>query len=189
MLDAPDAATVGELVKLDASQSVADSYKWIILPESDDFLVYDGGARAVFSAREPGEYRFVLAVAKNGTVDVITHVVTVRGPPKPPTTNDLAAWVAFWTRTSRLPREEALALASSFESVASRVDTLKTPKEWIKATAEANREALGKNITRWVPLLDKIGAALKKMAETGLLETPEQHAKVWLKIAEGLRKG
>ncbi|RLB77207.1 MAG: hypothetical protein DRH24_16625 [Deltaproteobacteria bacterium] len=188
VLSAPAAAKIGELVRLDASKSVADSFKWIVIPESSDFLVYDGGARAVFSARVAGKYRFVLAVAKGGSVDVITYVVTVGKAPERPQSNDLRAWIPYWRYQLNLPHEQAAALAASFDRVASRYEVLTKPQDWIKATAEANREALGDNIDQWVPLLDKIGAALRKMAENGQLKTPEQHRDVWKAIAEGLRK-
>jgi transposase-like protein len=62
------------------------------------------------------------------------------------------------------------------------------PSDWIKRTAEANREALGESIDAWEPLLDKIGKALRKRAEQGNLSTPEQHKEAWLEVAEGLRR-
>ena len=54
VLDAPDTARVGDLIRFDASESTADSYKWIH-PETKDFLTYDDGKHAVFSARVRGE--------------------------------------------------------------------------------------------------------------------------------------
>jgi hypothetical protein len=189
VLVAPDSARVGELVRFDVSASVADSFEWLLVPPSQDFEVYDAGRRAVFSARVAGEYRFIIACAKNGTVNVITHVVKVLGPPAQPATDSLAEWIPFWLWTYDLPRAEKTALAASFEEVAARIDELKTAEDWIKATAESNRKALGPSIDNWGPMLDKIGAALLKMAQDGRLMTPEQHQKVWLEIADGLRKG
>jgi hypothetical protein len=62
---------------------------------------------------------------------------------------------------------------------------LPEPKDWITATAESNREALGDDLEAFKPLLVKIG----KACATRQLTTPEQHAEVWLEIAKGLRKG
>jgi hypothetical protein len=188
VLVAPTSARIGELVRLDVSDSSADSFKWILVPESHmDWLTYDEGARAVFSARTAGEYRFIVAAAKGGTVDVVTHVVRVIGPPDMPQTDDLSEWIPFWNWSSELPTEEAEMLAASFEGIAARQDELKTPEDWIKATAEANRKVLGDRISAWAPMLDKIGAELAKKAEFGALTTPEEHARVWREIARGLR--
>lgn len=186
VLVAPDSARVGELVRLDVSESSADSFKWILVPDSDDFLTYDAGARAVFSARAQGEYRFVIACAKDESVDVITHVVKIIGPPSEPTSNSLADWIPYWHWKNPLPESELRQMAVSFEKIAARTD-LDTPGDWQAATAEANRAILGDRIEAWKPLLEKIGASLHNKAQAGDLTTPEQHAETWLEIAEGLR--
>ena len=187
VLDASSTARVGQLVRFDVSDSAADSFKWLLVPLSEDFLVYDSGARAVFSARTPGEYQFVVACAKDGTVDVVTHTIRVIEPPTVPVTDSLAEWIPFWNWDMDLPRGECEKLADSFEAIAARHGELTTPDEWIKATAESNRAALGASLPAWKPILDKIGENLRKRAETGTLMSPEDHEKVWLEIAQGLR--
>lgn len=188
VLDAPSTARIGELVRLDVSASNAASFKWLLVPESDDFLTYDAGARAVFSARTAGEYRFIVACgAEDGSVDVVTHVVRVPEPPSKPVSDSLAEWIPYWNWSMDLPQSECLALADSFDDIADKQATLSEPKDWIEATAAANREVLGDRIDAWTPMLDKIGAKLLKMAESGALQTPEEHAKVWREIARGLR--
>jgi hypothetical protein len=188
VLVSPDICRVGELVRLDVSESTAESFKWLVVPESvTDFLVYDQGKRAVFSARVEGEYRFIVACANEGTVDVLTFVVRIAGPPAMPTTDSLTEWIPFWMWVEDLPREECETLAASFEAIAARSDELETPQEWIQATAEANRMVLGSRIDAWAGMLDKIGAALLNRAELGALSTPEEHAAAWLEVAAGLR--
>lgn len=189
VLVCPDSCRVGELVRLDVSESTADSFMWKLVPDSVDFEVYAEGRRAVFSARAPGEYRFIVACAKDGTVDVVHKLITVIGPPPQPIDNSLAQWIPFWLWNYDLPDNERLALADSFHSVAAREAELKTAEDWIKATAESNREALGDSLDAWSPMLDKIGTVLLKMAQDGKLLTPEQHATVWKEIAAGLREG
>jgi len=186
ILNAPEEARVGELVRFDVSESVADSFKWIMSPKTQDFLTFDEGAQAVFSARSEGRYRFTVACAKNGTVDVVTHTVTVEGPPPMPSTDSLVEWIPFWFWAENLQKEDATRLAASFEKIATQMPA--KPSDWIKRTAEANREALGESIDAWEPLLDKIGKALRKRAEQGNLSTPEQHKEAWLEVAEGLRR-
>lgn len=181
---APDKAKIGELVKFDVSESVADSFKWTVKPNTDDFLTYDDGARAVFSARKAGTYQFIIACAKGGTVDVLIHTVTVKGPPTKPTTNSLTEWVPYWGWD--LPTNEAQALAENFRKVVEAQP--ETPKDWIEVTSEANKMLLGDRLDAWKPVLNNIGKALEKQAEQGLLTTPEQHKRLWLEIARGLEK-
>lgn len=182
----PATAKVGELVRFDASGSMAAAYKWIA--PTGDFEVYDAGRKAVFSARKEGTYQFTLAVAFNDTLDVKTFTITVEGPPTPPTTESLEAWIPYWKADMNLPKDKLEALAVSFEKVSLQMTTLTTPEAIIKATAEANRAALGADLPQFVPLLQKIQVSLEKFAKTGTLKTPEQHAAVWQEIARGLRK-
>jgi len=189
VLEAPSTARVGELIRFDVSQSIADSFQWLLVPESAkaDFETYNAGSRAVFSARGPGEYVFIVACAKNGTVDVVRHVITVKSPPQTPTNDSLEAWIPFWAYTYNLPPTECHLLANSFEKVASNPN-LETPGDWIKATSESNRAILGSKLDLFKPLLNKIGKILQKRAQDGLLVTPEQHKALWLEIASALRK-
>lgn len=188
VLNAPSQARVGELVRLDASESVADSFEWLLVPQTcPDFETYDAGRRAVFSARTEGIYEFIVACAKGGTVDIVRHTVRVIGPPPMPQGDSLAQWIPFWNWSEMLPKEECDALAESFATIAERKDELKEPQDWLKATAEANRQILGDRVEAWKPMLDKIGAALQKKAESGAFVTPEDYAKAWLEVAEGLK--
>lgn len=188
IIEAPVKGAVGELIRFDLSQSVADEIRWRLIPDCPDFESYDAGRKAVFSARAPGEYMFIVAAAKGGTVDVVTHVVTIVGPPKEPTTPDLSQWIPYWLYPLQLDKTEAVALAKGFEETASRITPLSTPKGIIEATAEANRKALGASIGAWRPLLAKLQAAMKNRAATGELTTPAQHKEMWLEIAKGLYK-
>jgi hypothetical protein len=187
VLVAPRSVRVGELVRLDVSESTADNWKWSMVPGSDDFLVYDSGGRAVFSARKPGKYQVFVSCAKNGSIDHTVFTIMVVGPPDMPVGDNLAEWIPFWMWPLDLPSTTAELLAASFEGIAAKANELTTPKEWIEVTAEANRKVLGENIEDWRPILDKIGEMLLKKAENGELVTPEDHKKVWLEIAEGLR--
>ncbi|MHC4372129.1 MAG: hypothetical protein ACYSW8_31370, partial [Planctomycetota bacterium] len=168
--------------------STADSFKWLLVPESvTDFLTYDAGARAVFSGREAGEYQFIVACAKGGTVDVVTHVVRVLGPPAMPQSDSLTEWIPFWNWSLELPETERQQMAASFEAIAARAGELEKPADWIKATAEANRKVLGDRLDAWKPLLDKIGANLNERVASGAISTPEDFAGTWKEVAEGLR--
>ena len=188
VLNAPSTARVGELVRLDASESSADSFKWLLVPESVDFEVYAEGRKAVFSARSPGEYLFIVAVAKEGSVDVVTWLLRVIGPPdKPDPEDNITAHVVYWLWNLQVSDESKIALADNFDRIADM--GLGEPKEWIYETSRSNREVLATEYEVWKPFLQKIGAQLEQMATSGQLTTPEEHATVWRQIAEGLRKG
>jgi hypothetical protein len=187
VLVAPTSARIGELVRFDLSGSNAAKFKWKVAEGIRDFEVYDAGARAVFSARKAGEYQFIVACAMGDTVDVITHVVKVLGPPPMPQTDNLTDWIPYWNWTLDLPKAEIEALADSFEEVAASTDEFEDVGDFIKATAKASRKALGDRIEVWKPILDKVGANLSEKAETGAMTTPEECREEWLKVAEGLR--
>jgi hypothetical protein len=188
VLDAPDTVCVGELVVFDVSQSDAANIRWEIDPPTPDFLVIDGGDRAVFSARATGEFRLVIAAARGNSVDVLTRTISVSGPPVTPTADDpLTMWIPFWNSSYNLPEDECYALADGFDAIADRAGELSGPAEWIEATATSNRTVLGDSIGNWKPLLNKISEVLLDNAKSGALATPEDHEKMWREVAKGLR--
>jgi hypothetical protein len=200
VITAPTSGVVGELIRMDVSKSQADSFKWLLVPESVDFEVYDNGRRAVFSARETGSYMFIVACAKDGMVDVATHVVTITQPGEPDPNKEypkvdepvagsgLNKLLPYWCSLAKRAQVETLALAESFESVAAAVaaGVYTTPKEISKATGEANQTALGPALESWMPVLSKLQTELRRRSNAGELKTPEQHAAAWREIAEGL---
>jgi hypothetical protein len=201
VVNAQELAEVGELVRFDVSNSVAESFKWLLVPESVDFEVYDEGKRAVFSARRSGEYMFIVACAYQGTVDVTMHVVTIEGdnplPPNPdtpvvPKPNEgslFIDWIPYWCSQAQCLKYETLQVAGSFEGVAAQISAgvLIDVESIIEATANANRQALGDSLVLWLPVLREIQTELKSRAEAGTLTTLEQHATVWREIAKGMR--
>lgn len=202
IIHAPEMGEVGELIRLDVSESTGDDFKWIVVPTTLDFEVYQDGRKAVFSARKPGNYMFIIACSNAGTVDVITHTIKITGDnvpdpptpdvypvvPKPADGSPLAAWMPYWCSQSKQEKNEAMKLAASFNSVAATIaaGVNTTPDQIIKATANANRQALGGSIDRWMPVLQALQGDLQARANAGLLQTPEQHAAAWREIAGGL---
>ena len=188
VLVAPYSCRIGELVHLDVSESSATSFKWRVTPGTDDFLVYDAGARAVFSARVAREYQFIVGCgAKDGSVDVIVHVIKVLAPPPMPQSDALTDWIPYWNWDLDLPRAEIEAVAASFEEVAANSDEFEDIGDFIKATAKASRKALGDRVEAWKPILDKVGANLSEKANTGVMTSTEECREEWLKVAAGLR--
>jgi hypothetical protein len=195
VLNAQDVAEVGELVRFDLSESIAQSFKWITVPETADFEFYNNGRLAVFCARKPGNYTFIIAGAHSGTIDVAVHTLLVEGPPTPdillitPSIQaDLSEWVVYWCSVNNRPKDESERLAVSFEHIATQISagTLQKAGDIVKATAEANRAAVGDSLPEWLPVLQELQVAMKKLATQGKLSTPDQHKALWLDIAKGL---
>jgi hypothetical protein len=199
VIKAQTTAEIGELVRFDVSASRAEAFKWILVPESVDFEVYNDGRRATFSAREDGEYMFIVACAYESTVDVKTHIVVVGNPgpkpddyprvPRPDSEAALGEWVPYWCALTLRPEEDALKLAESFDGVAATIaaGVNTTPAEIIKATGDSNRQALGDSVEDWKPFLLSLQNEFKKRAAAGTLVSPDQHAEMWREIATGLR--
>lgn len=199
VINAPIEAEIGELVRFDVSASWAESFKWVLVPKSCDFEVYDDGQRAVFSARKAGEYMFIVACAYEGTVDVVTHTIRVGNPvpkpgdypvvAKPEADAPFSAWLPYWCSLTVRTETETRKLADSFDGIAAKISAgvYTTPEEIIKATGEANRQALGDSLEAWKMVLLSLQNEFKSRADAGTLASPEQHADMWREVAAGLR--
>ena len=204
VIKAPEVGEIGELIRLDVSGSTAAQFKWLLVPQSTDFEFYDDGKHAVFSARKPGDYMFIVACGLENTVDVLTHVVKIVGPvPTPPDPNNtnypvvarpkdgalLTAWIPYWCSQAQRSKEETLKLAASFDSVAATISAgiNTTPQQIIEVTSKSNNQALGASIDGWIPVLQNIQLEMKIRAQAGTLTTPEQHSLLWREIADGLK--
>lgn len=188
VLKMPEKAKVGELVIIDASDSVASQFVWRIGPETKDFLVIENGKRLVFSARASGEFNFTVAVAYKDTVDVQIRKLVITGVPSP--TDDISSKVAQWCSLvqSNDTKAEAKRLANSFESIAAFAASgvLDSPAAVLAATKKANQDALGDDAGAWTPFFEQLKTELISLAEAGKLPDTQAHAAAWRAIAEGL---
>jgi hypothetical protein len=189
VLRAPDKAKVGQLVILDVSESTATSFRWEPQQKTPNFLVIDNGRRAVFSAEVSGVYTFVVAAAKDNTVDVKIHTIKIVGN-QPQPSDDIVTKIAHWCEsiTSDTKRDDALKLAQSFSSVSALITDDMTPEAIVEATKKSNRDALGDNIQNWTPFLKGLQNELKALAADGKLPDAESHRRMWREIANGLKE-
>lgn len=189
VLKAPVKAKVGELVVLDVTESNADSFKWELRTKTKNFMVIDGGRRAVFTAEAGGEYIFVVACAKSGSVDVVIHTIVVAGDQADPA-SDIGAKVKEWCDkvASDTKRDDAMKLAQSFSSVSAVISDDMTPAAIVEATKKSNRVALGKNLDAWIPFFDGLGNELRSLGASGKLPDSEAHRVIWEKIGEALKE-
>jgi hypothetical protein len=195
VLTAQETCKVGELVRLDASQSDVDGLTWQILPGTSDFEVIEDGRRAFFSARADGprEFLVILAGARGGTPFLQHHKLTVEGieaiEPDDPTPASLGQKIRGWldkVEDYEGKASKALAMAEAFRSLADKEDL--DVNDILEATAVANSAILGDDLDKWVPFLDDLGAELDLYIEEHALDTREQYREIWLRIAAGIEK-
>ena len=182
---------VGELVRLDASESDVDGLTWKIIPATPDFEVIEEGRRAFFSSRVPGSYLIIIAAAKEGIPFLKHHTLEIVGnDPTPPTPKNLTSKVRRWVKDVEDydgKETHAAALAAVFRKLATAEDV--SVDDMLEATATANTAVLGDNLEQWIPLLKPLGTELDAITEAGGLETREDYKTVWINIAEGIEKG
>ncbi len=191
VVEGPTKVRAGDLVVISVEGSRAASFKWIVTPTTDNFLVFDGGKRVVFSSGVAGEYVFTIACGLGDTCDVVRHIVTVVGSNPGPADN-LTSKIAFYCDRvkSDTKRDDCIKLAQSFSSVAMVIEggMLATPKDILQATFKSNQDALGDKLINWLPFRNGLSKELKAMADAGKLPDTAAHITAWKAIAEGLRE-
>lgn len=198
-LKSQTSATVGELVEIDASESVAESYTWSLAPDTKDFRVIDGGKRLLFSSRTAVNYTVTLAVAFQGTVDLKIVTVKMAGAPAP----DINVPTDFSHRVTELcslvksegAKSEAGRLAASFDQIATFAESGVLDKPTVDQTIEAinlacrkaNQDALGSAKDAWLPFFGELSKELSALSSAGKLNDVPSHVTTWRLIAKGLR--
>jgi hypothetical protein len=84
---------------------------------------------------------------------------------------------------------EAAAIAAGFDSTVAQIKagTLTNADQIIAAQKTANQNALGANMSAWIPFFTALQGEMKAQAQSGLLVTSDQHATLWAQISEGLK--
>ena len=191
-VEGPTEASPGSLVVLSVEKSNAKSYKWIVKPSTDNYLVIEDGKKLVFSSGVTGSYTFIVAGALGDSVDIAMHTVTIRES-QPTVNNPFKSKVAAWCGPieSKDKKTDCLVLSHSFSNVAKSIEEgkLDTAEEIVRATYESNKDALGEDgLDAWVPFRDGLSKELTKMAKADQLSDAEAHRKVWTLISQALRE-
>lgn len=192
-----DKVKVGDMIVIDLSESLGGGFDYHVEPMPPDLRTFNNGKVIVCGTGDKNvTYTFSLSCALNGDSDINVIKVKVTGAPAPGPPADpgenIVEKVKDWASEVDSPtkRDDALALAQSFSSVAIVIEqnTFSTPAELVKATATSNRDALGDNLEHWTPLLDGLMSELKAMAQLGKLGDVRDHAVIWKEVAQGLRE-
>lgn len=196
VIQAPDKVKVGDLIRIDLSGSQGAGFDYQVIPEPPGLQVFDDGRTIVCGTGDKNvEYLFMISCALDGDSDIKTHIVRVHGAQTDSPVNpgqNLVEKVKDWCDDVNSPdkRDDALALAQSFSSVAIIIeqDTFSSAEELVQATTTSNRDALGDNLEQWESLLNSLMLELKAMASAGQLPDIRSHARVWKDVARGLRE-
>jgi hypothetical protein len=193
ILRAPEKCEIGELIRLNATESNVDGLTWQILPSTPDFEIIEDGRRAFFSARAESagqSFLVIIAGAKGGKPYLTHHTIEVIGEAPTPGPESLGTKVRGWVhgvKEYENRKTHALALAGVFRKLAEAGDI--KVEQMLEATATANSAVLGEDLDKWLPLLEPIGKELDTLTAAGKLSTREEYKAVWLSIAEGIEKG
>ncbi len=154
-------------------------------------ITADGAADINVVPMGDGRWAIVMAVGSPPRVQIV--YLAVEGgpgpaPPRPqiPEAERLAReWLDLVVESAR---SRAPALAAAFRSIAERIEKgeLGDPAAIIQASTEANRQALAGDRNAWLAWFEKLRTYMNSLAETGKLKTPQEHAKLFKEIANGL---
>lgn len=191
-LRGPRDVMVGDMVDLTTEITGAPTdYKWTVQPETDGLRVLDGGARAVFSSRDVGDYALFVSVAgQGGQVAHAVKVVTILPqPPENPITAstlplaapqvDVSDLVRRWVaEVGHASKGETLAVADTFRQAANLLRGGVVGSDPLRDVESATEIALGPNAAQaWLgTFFVRMREFLVPLNSTGNLQTPEQYA-------------
>lgn len=191
-LRGPRDVMVGDMVDLTTEITGAPTdFKWTVEPQTDGLRVLDGGARAVFSNREVGDYVLFVSVAgQGGQVAHATKIITILPqPPENPITAsslplaqpqvDVADLVRRWVaEVGHASKGETLAVADTFRQAANLLRGGVVGSDPLRDVEAATEIALGPNAAQpWLgTFFVRMREFLVPLNSTGNLQTPEQYA-------------
>ena len=149
------------------------------VPESADIDVVAVGE---------GRWAIVVVVGNPPRLQILYLRLESAPPPKPqlPEATRLAReWLSL---VSEGARARAPALAAAFRAVADDIDAgkLHSAPAIIQASTERNRAAVAEDRNAWLSWFEKLREYMNGLADSGKLNTPQDHAKLFREIAAGL---
>ena len=175
VISGPTGGVPGDIILLDASDSVGDFFVWKISPELPSgrqtlVVVADNGKKAII-ASVPGRYEVWLAVGSKDGVDLLRYIVTISGgnPDTVPQPNPrpvpqfpdsrLGVSQKVYDAVKAVPnaQEEAQGLAKSFRGIVAQISagTLSGKASIMGAIKAANDQVLNtpEKMARWAPFV------------------------------------
>jgi len=196
-IEAKETASVGELIRLRATGTEATAYSWVVVPPTEDFEAI--GDRAFLSARGPGQFTIVLAIATTEGVEQVTHVVVIGDGPKPPNSAITAALVRQWLNAvpenvrnasadnpvtgEKMTRQQAV--GQTFSDIATAAKELGSIRATNVMLTTGLAAAFGPGASDWRAFADRVDAALAVEEKRGI--TAAEYGAVLAVIGGALR--
>lgn len=198
-LIAPRDALVGDMVSIEADvQGTATDYEWTVEPPLEGLMVLEGGKKAVFANREPGDYLIMVAVAGNGgQVRSARRLFTLLPqPPENPITAqslplatppiDMAELVRRWAAEVQSGNKagEAQAIAGSFRAMANLARSGEIGSDPLRDVEAASEVAITpQRFAQWESFFARFRQFLFPLNQTGHIQTADQYANTWDNLA------
>ena len=199
----PSGGVPGDLIVLDAGDSIADHLAWAIIPEPADgrqsMLIVDEGRKAII-ASIPGQYTIILAVSNADGVAIRQHKISISGGTVAPVrriepdqkfglVSDVRSWLSGVSVKSNQQ-----ALADAFERAAHQATSIADLKKTSRDSGQnlSSRlvaTAIGgvQNASNWAPVFQPMGERIAELEKAGDLKTLDDWKNAWREIAAGLR--
>lgn len=204
-IQGPEESLTGNLVILTVPESTGSSFCWTVIPNETaigSYYVCDGGRTLVFASRIAGVYHFILSAASGDEVRVLTHKLGYleqeEFTPLPPVIDEenIADWVQNRTKTlvfSDRFEQESEALANALTQTARMIDSgqIRSPEQARTTQRSLARQYLAavtpESASRWQNWQSALAGKLTELGAEGKLDSPEQIADVFRRIARGLQ--
>lgn len=203
IIKGPESVNIGDLVILNASDSLGDNHKWVADPRvTGKFFEVPNQKMLFFAFGTPGEYTFQLIMAdKSANIDHIMHSVTVisSGPPPdvvpdtptpPVDINDFSQKVANWAKEiNDSDGAQALALVyrQTAESITDGTLAVSNALVSVKIASDAALN-ISSESAKWDAVRVKIGDEAILRTQKGILSSPRQMAQFFAEITNGLER-
>lgn len=209
----PTGGQPGDILLLDATQSVAEHFDWQVTPKLPEgrptILPIEGGKKCLVTS-VPGAYTVFLAASNPEGVKIVEWGINVGGDPTPPTpgpptptppiptppTPDngkfgLAADVAKWAATVSGPArvDDAHKLAGAFEAAAAEIVAGQEtqPQQFLAVLMRHNSAAITKDRqAAWAAFSDAFVAKVTELYKAGKLVARDDWATLFREISAGL---
>lgn len=198
-IQAPRDALVGDMVTIEAEvQGTPTDFEWSVEPPLEGLMVLEGGKKAVFANRDPGDYLVMVAVAGNGgQVRTAKRIFTLLPqPPENPITAatlplatppvEVGDLVRRWVAEIRSANKagEAQAVAGSFRAMANLARQGEIGADPLRDVEAAAEVAITPNkFAAWEPFFSRFREFLFPLNQTGHIQTADQYANTWENIA------
>lgn len=180
VVNGPEEAEVGSLVKLSVVEYRPSQVEWSDLPNCEEYG--KNGSRLALTSQFPGEIEVTCSMIRGGKLYLTTKTVEFLGS-EAPKTSDLgrvARKMSNLAAANGLNKQDALKMAQNLRQA---VQESTTPRGLVSMTSKLNSPlTIPEGVSQGMKVM------LTDMSESGELLNMEQHKEVWEQMAIGLEE-